>query len=1032
MNKKILSFLTLVSLLFFQGVVAQNSTVSGTVSDDSGSPLPGVNVVEKGTSNGTSTDFDGNYTISVGNNATLVFSSLGYERKEVAVNGQSTVNTSLAEDASQLDEVVVTALGIKKDRRSLGYAVTQVEGTAVSEVKTTNALNALQGKIAGVNITPPATGAGGSSRVVIRGASSLTGANQPLYVVDGVTIDNTQLGAASEWGGSDFGDGISSINPDDIESISVLKGGAAGALYGSRASGGVVIITTKSGKDQEGFGVEYSTQVTFDNIQEGVRDFQREYGQGSQGIAPSTATEAQDQAFSSWGPRLGSIPNSVQYDGVSRPYTDTGDNLSRFYRTGSTFINTVGISKGGEDFNYRFGITNLDNEDVVPGSSLNRKSFSFNASTVHKEKLTANVSARYIIEKVSNRPRISDTPGNANFAPAVLPANVNVVDLGADRNGALPDGTEDQNSSNPFVQNPYWAASRFTTFDRNNRLLSSATVRYDILDWLSITARAGVDHQNIRSTRISGFGTAFIPFGNISEVQTSITQVDSDLILGIDKQINDDFKVEANFGLNKNTQRNDLLQLNGNQFVIPFLEILGNVQNASRSRTLNEVALSGVYGSVEVSYKDMLYLTATGRNDWFSTLSAAGKETPNNEFYPSINGSFVFSEVLDTDWLTFGRLRASYSEVAGGADVPYGLSLPFAIIGQGHLGQPLGGINSGTVPNAALTPFLKTETEVGLDLSFFENRLALDLSYYTNTTDGDILPVPISLASGFSSVRSNLGVVKNEGIEVLLSGAPIRNENFKWNTSINLTFNESLVESTDPAGNDVNSGNVRTFAANIIQRPGERFGKIFGTAYLRDNGQIVYGADGLPIINPERQILGDGVPPWTVGWNNSFNYKNFNLSFLIDGKFGGQIYSGTNSIAYGNGLHKNTLQGREGGLTVTGVDEAGNPFTFTHDDTTLQAYYGRLGAIAEEVTYDSDFIKLRQLSFGYTFPSSILENTFMESATISFVGRDLFFISRSTDNINPESAFNAGNGQGLEYFGLPPIGNYGLTLNIKF
>ncbi|WP_350293649.1 SusC/RagA family TonB-linked outer membrane protein [uncultured Croceitalea sp.] len=1033
MKQKFKYCLLLFLFLVFQGAMAQNKTVTGTVTDESGTPLPGVNVVEKGTSNGTSTDFDGNYTISVADNATLVFSSLGYATTELSVIGTTTANISLADDAESLDEVVVTALGIERDRRSLGYAVTQLGGESVAEVKTTNALNALQGKVAGVNITPPATGAAGSSRVVIRGASSLAGGNQPLYVVDGVTIDNTQLGAASEWGGSDFGDGVSSINPDDVESVSVLKGGAAAALYGSRAAAGVIIITTKNGKEQEGFGIDYSSQVTFDNIQSGVRDFQREYGQGSQGIAPTTAQEALDNAFRSWGPRLGSTANSVQYDGVSRPYTDAGDNLDRFYRTGTTFINTVALSKAGENFNYRFGVTNLDNEDVVPNSNFNRKSFSLNLGAIHNEKLSLNLSARYIVEKVNNRPRISDTPGNPNFAPAVLPANVNVEDLGANRNGALEDGTEDQISSNPFVQNPYWAASRFTTFDRKNRILSSATLKYDILDWLNITARAGIDHQVVRSTRVTGFGTAFSPLGDINEFSTNLTQVDADIILGIDKAINNDFKVEAFFGANKNTQRSDALTLSGSRFVIPFLEILGNVENASRSRRLEELALSALYGQVEFSYKDYLYLTVTGRNEWFSTLSAADKDTPNNEFYGSASASFVFSELLEnSDWLSFGRLRVGYSEVGGGAPDPYSLSLPFSIFGQGHLGQPLGRIDGGTVPNATLTPFVKTETEVGLDLSFLDNRLGLDIAYYTNTTDRDILNVNISNTSGFGNVASNIGVLKNKGIEALLKGVPIRNQNFGWNTSLNLTFNESFVESTDDTGGDLNVGNVRTFAANIIQRPGERFGKIVGTAFLRNNGQIVYDAAGLPVINPERQVLGDGVPPWTVGWNNSFNYKNFNLSFLIDGKFGGQVYSGTNSIAYGNGLHRNTLEGREGGLTVTGVDEAGNPFTFTHDNTTLQSYYGRLGSIAEEVTYDSDFIKLRQLSFGYTLPSSILENTFIQSASISFVGRDLFFISRATDNINPESAFNTSNAQGLEYFGLPPIGSYGLTLNVKF
>ncbi|TSE07312.1 SusC/RagA family TonB-linked outer membrane protein [Aquimarina algiphila] len=1040
MYNKLLVFLVFVSFVGFQTILAQDSTVSGTISDEKGgTPIPGVNVIVKGTSVGVLSDFDGNYSIKLPkSDAILVFSSLGFETKEIAVNGQTTINVSLSVGTEQLDEVVVTALGIERNRKTLGYSVTQLQGEAISEVKTPNALNALQGKVAGVNITPPSTGAAGSSRVVIRGASSLSGANQPLYVVDGVTIDNTQLGAASEWGGADFGDGISSINPDDIESVSVLKGGAAGALYGSRASGGVIIITTKNGRKQKGLGVEYSSQITFEKINPNIRDFQETYGQGSQGVAPTTADEALAAAFSSWGPRLGSVPNSVQFDGVSRPYTNAGDNLKKFYDTGSTFINTIALSNSNDKINYRFAATNFDNKDVLPNSELDRKSFSLNLGSNASEKLSIDLSARYIVEKVTNRPRVSDAPGNSNFSVGLLPANVNVESLAPGFNDA---GLEQRISSNPFVQNPYWASERFRTFDRRNRILSSATVKYKIFDWLDITARAGIDHATTRTTQIEGFGTAFTPLGSIEERENNITQVDADLILGINKNITEDISVKAFFGANKNTQRSDFLRLRGERFVIPFLEIIGNVENSSQERTLTETALSGVYGSVEVGYKDYAYLTVTGRNDWFSTLSAVGKTTPNNDFYPSLSGSFVFSNAFELpDWVTLGRIRAGYSEVAGGAETPYLLSLYYRIFGQGHLGQPLGEIApalaplpGGTVPNSLVTPFSKKEIEFGLDLSFLNSRLGLDFAYYNNRTEKDILPVDISNTSGFSNVLSNIGELENKGIELLLRGRPIQSTNFSWDVSYNLGFNESEIIATDDQENILTVGNVRTFRANISQIVGEPFGVIYGTAYLRnDAGQIVYDADGLPAENPDRQILGEGVPPWTMGLTNTFSYKNINLSFLIDAKFGGQVYAGTNAIALSSGLDKRTLEGREGGLTVTGVDEAGNPFTFTHDNTTLQAYYGRISGIAEEVVEDADFIKLRQLSLGYTFPSKLLDKTFLTGANISLVGRNLFFIKRDSENIDPEAGFNGGNAQGLEYFGLPSIASYGLTVNLKF
>lgn len=1033
MCNKLLVFFLIIFFTCFQSVRAQNITITGKVQNaNGGEPLPGVNIVVKGTSTGVLSDFDGNYSISVPKkDAVLVFSSVGYTTQEISVNGQTIINISFEEEQEQLDEVVVTALGIKRGRKKLGYAVTQLQGEAVSEVKTPSALTALQGKVAGVNITPPSTGTAGSSRVIIRGASSLGGVNQPLYVVDGVTIDNTQLGAASEWGGSDFGDGVSSINPDDIKSVSVLKGGAAAALYGSRASGGVIVITTKDGKKQKGFGVEYSNQITFDHILSNTRDFQNTYGQGSQGIAPTTQQEAFEAAFSSWGPRLGSIPSSVQFDGVSRPYVDTGDNLKRFYNTGTTIINTVALTKSIENLNYRFAATNFDNADILPNSGLDRKSFSVNLGSTALDKLSLQLSARYIIEKVDNRPRVSDAPGNANFSSGLLPANVNVENLAP---GSTSEGTEQQISSNPFVQNPYWAANRFITFDRRNRLLSSLTLKYDIFDWLDITARAGIDHGTTRTTQIEGYGTAFTPLGSIEERENLITQVDADLILGFDKTFAEDFSVKAFVGVNKNTQRRDFLRLRGERFVVPFLEIIGNVENSSQERLLNEWAFSGIYGSVELGYKDYLYITATGRNDWFSTLSAVGKVEPNNDFYPSVSGSFVFSSAFEMpDWFTFGRIRGGYSEVAGGAETPYLLSLPYRIFGQGHLGQPLGEIATGTLPNTGLTPFSKEETEIGLDVNFFNSRLGLDIAYYTNKTTRDIVNVDISNTSGFSNVISNIGELENRGIEILLRGTPVKVKNFNWDVTYNVAFNESEILKTNENNDPITLGNVRTFDANISQIVGQPFGTIFGTAYLRnDSGQIVYGANGLPLIDPERQILGEGVPPWSMGLTNTFQFKNFNLSFLIDAKFGGQVYAGTNAIALSTGLHKRTLEGREAGLTVSGVDEAGNPFTFTHDDTTLQSYYGRISRIGEEVVNDADFIKLRQLSFGYKFPYELLAKTFLTGANISFVGRNLFFIHREAENIDPEAGFNNGNAQGLEYFGLPAIANYGLTVNLKF
>ncbi|MEX0289136.1 MAG: SusC/RagA family TonB-linked outer membrane protein [Flavobacteriaceae bacterium] len=1034
MNKKLHYFLMIVSLLCLQLAVAQSTTVSGTVADDSGTPLPGVNVVEKGTSNGTSTDFDGNYTINVSSGATLVFSSLGYSTREIPVGGQSTINVTLTEDASQLDEVVVTALGIRKETKALGYSLTEVGGEELSTIKTPNAINSLQGKIAGVNITQNATGAAGSSRVIIRGSSSLSGNNQPLYVVDGIPIGNENNGSAGLWGGSDGGDGISSINPDDIESLSVLKGGAASALYGSRASGGVIIVTTKSGKGQEGFGVEYSSSVTFDVVDTSLQDFQTEYGQGIRARKPVNVVEARDNGLSSWGPRLDGTP-VVQWDGVERPYSYVGNNQDHFYRTGTTFINTVALTSGNDKMNYRLSASDLSNEDVMPNAGLNRKTFSLNASAVLADKLTTSVNAKYIIEKVNNRPRLSDAPGNGNFTVALLSPNVDVRFMNP---GINEDLTERTYSTNTFSQNPYFAAFSFRNEDVKNRIIASTNLRYDILDWLYLSGRIGIDNSIIRRTSVTPFGTAFQPLGSINENEIRYNQIDADLILGVERDITDKLGLVAFVGANSNHIKEEQLNLGGGQFIVPGLEDIGNTVSQSRSRSYGERKIGSIYGSLELSWDDWVYVTFTGRNDWFSTLSFPGKTTPNDDFYPSVNASLILSEALEMpSFVNFLKLRGGYSEVAGGAQNPYSLSLTYEIFGNPIQGQPLGRVSGGTVPNANLVPFSKSETEIGIDARLFNNRLSFDLAYYDNETTNDIVSVATSGYSGYGGASANLGKVSNKGFEWLVTATPIQTDNFTWSTSFNGSHNTGKVLATDDVDSDVSLDEPRTRNVRITHIVGEAYGTIVGVSYDRDaNGNIRYDIDGEGVpraVEGERKILGEGVPPLTLGWNNSFNYKNFSLNVLLDGKFGGQIFSGTNTIAYGTGLHKATLAGRENGLTVSGIDAATDqPFTTTVAPENLQTYYGEINDIAEEFVEDSDYIKFRQMSLGYSLPQRILKNVFLNSVDISLIASNLFYIKRSIDNISPESAYNVSNSQGLEYFGVPAARSYGLNVNIKF
>ena len=1038
MNKKFSIVLVSFVLFFAQILLAQQSSVSGTVTDESGEPLPGVNVIEQGTTNGTSTDFDGNFSIEISDGATLEFSSMGFAPKSVAVAGQTSITVSLEEDSEQLGEVVVTALGIRKEQKALGYSLTEVGGEELSSIKQPNAINALQGKIAGVNITQNATGAAGSSRVIIRGSSSLTGNNQPLYVVDGIPISNENNGAASLWGGNDGGDGISSLNPDEIESVSVLKGGAASALYGSRAANGVILVTTKSGAARQGLGVEVSSQVTFAKVNTDIQDFQTEYGQGNLGSKPVNQAEAFDIGLSSWGERLDGT-QVVQWDGVERPYSYVGSNLDHFYRTGTTYINTVALTKGSEAMNYRFAISDLTANDVVPNSRVNRKTFSLNGGANLGDKFTSQVSVKYIIEKANNRPRLSDAPGNPNFTVLNLSPNVDVRTM---QPGSNPDGTELQYSANIFSQNPYWAAFDFRNVDTRNRIIASSTLRYDFTDWLYLSGRAGVDHYTRRSTSVEPFGTAFIPLGAINEDEIRYSQVDADLILGLDKDITDKFSTVAFVGMNGNSIDHEILRQRGERFIQPGLEEVGNTEQQSRDRNFGnqygERKIGSVYGSLEFSYDSWAFLTFTGRNDWFSTLSFPGKTTPNSDFYPSVNASLVLSDALNIAGpVSFLKLRGGYSEVAGGAQDPYRLALTYEIFGQGHLGQPLGRIRGDQVPNPNLVAFSRSEAEIGLDARFFGDRLSFDLALYENKTTNDIVPVTLSIGSSFNTKIANLGEIENKGVEFLVSGTPIKTDNFSWNTSINGAFNEGRVTATDDTDSGISLGEPRTRNVEIRHIVGEPYGVIYGVSYVRDDsGAIIYDidGDGVPLAQiGERKILGEGVPPWTLGFTNTFRYKNLSLYFLIDGKFGGQIFSGTNTTAYGNGLHKATLEGRENGLSVSGIDGAtGQAFTTTVAPENLQTYYGRVNDIAEQFVEDSDFISFRQFSLGYTLPGNMLDRTFLQSVSISLIGNNLLYLKRSVDNIDPESAYQVGNAQGLEYYGVPTSRSYGLSLNAKF
>ena len=1034
MKTKFLRFLSSFLLVFAFGFSVQAQSISGTVSDENGVPLPGATVLVEGTQNGVSTDFDGNYSIDASSGDTLVFSFVGYSSQSVVVGSSATVNVSLQPD-NALSEVVVTALGVKRNVKAVGYSITQVGGDELSDNKTTNAINALQGKVAGVMVTGSAMGAKGSSRVVIRGTSSLTGNNQPLYVVDGITINNSNLGSAGVWGGADYGDGISSINPDEIESVSVLKGGAAAALYGSRASNGVIIINTKSGAGTEGIGVEFNSSTQFDMLNLSLRDTQTTYGQGRDASKVADAIDT----YQAWGPKIdGSLV--AQWDGVSRPYTNKGSNLDKFYQTGETYTNTIAISASDEKGSTRFSVTNLDNLDIVPNSTLKRNSFGLNTSRRYGDKVSLDVNMKYILEDQEGNPQLSDSPGNGNFAVNLFAPTVDVNDmLGEGGLGRNADFTEFRISDNSYSQNPWFAAYNYINSSEKARFIGALNARYDITDYLYLRGRLGGDRYDLHKTNSTPWGTAYQPNGSINENKSTFSQYDADAFLGTDNlQIVDDLTVNAFVGIGSNVQEYNATSKSGSHFIVPFLINVGNTKNQGGGYSYWKKQINSLYGSAEFGYQDWAFLTLTARNDWFSTLSLKDKKAPNNDLYTSASVSLVLSDVMDLgDTVSFLKLRGGYSQVAGGADSPYALSLSYGIYGQGHLGASLGNISGGTIPNTEITPFEKNETEFGVDLRMFDNKLSIDATYYDNETLGDIVGVSASATSGYGSALANLGNISNKGVELLIKGEIMRTEDFAWNASINYTNNTSEVVATNDTGGNISMDEPRSRNLRVTHIVGEKYGALYGSSYVRnDAGQIVHQmVNGIPIPKiGARKILGFGVAPTALGLGSSFRYKDFNASILIEGKSGGQIYSGTNAFLIRNGHHKKTIPagGREAGFVPNGVMEDGSTITTSIPQAQQEDYYRRTYSIAEEAIQDSDYMRLRQLSIGYTVPSSMLEGSFISKATISLIGRNLFFLSNSTDNIDPESAYNNGNSAGLEWFGLPVPRTVGLNVNLKF
>lgn len=1029
---------------------AQEHSVQGTVvSTVDNQPLPGASVVETGTLNGTATDVDGKFSLDVSSpDASLSVTFVGYVSQTVAIEGQDDITIFLEEDTRLLEEVVVTAGGIERKERAIGYAVTEVGGEELRKVRENNVANALAGKVAGVIVTKPATGPAGSSRVIIRGASSLGEDSQPLYVVDGVPIDNTTQGSAGMWGGIDGGDGIGSINPDDIEKMTVLKGPSAAALYGTRAKNGVILITTKKATPGLGLGVEFSSNTTFENVLVNT-DWQTQYGQGTRGAKPTSADEALSTADVAWGPRLDGS-QTISWDGTQQPYSLASDPVTTFYNTGITSTNSLALTTANEVNSLRIGFSHLENEGISPNSGLQRTTLSVRGNSQFGSRLSADAKINLIREFVVNRPRLSDSPGNANYSVYQLAPNVgveslrcppeddNCTDLGTD-----VDGSELHRGlfGNIYQQNPYWAAHQYTNQDEDFRALGFVSLSYRFAEGINLRGRFGGDTYDTRRTGITPWGTAYQPLGSQSENNFRVTEINTDFLLTVDRNLTSSVGLQATAGGNILYRQNETLSLSGGGgFSVPGLEVVTNQNTRSHGYGKNEKQINSLYGSAELAYNDFVYFTLTARNDWSSTLPAEN----NSYFYPSISGSLVLSDAIDLpDWVSFAKLRASWAEV-GGDTSPYQLALTYGL-GGSHLGQPRGAIAQGSIPLAGLKPSQTVGVEGGFDIRFVNNRFGIDFTYYTESATNQILSTTISSASGFGSQVINAGEISNKGIELLITTTPIRKGDWHWNLDANLSRNQNEVVELVEGQTSLVLGESRHRGNFVTADVGEPYGSIKGRKYLRQNvptgdeasdcdatGPIVHDEDGLPMQTSDLCVLGNGTPDLSGGIRSALRWRNLSLNLLFDMRFGGDIFSVTNSAGYSNGLHKNTLQGREAGYIVgDGVNEDGQKNAVQVDP---QDYFVRIGGgtIGEEFIYDASFVKLREVQISYNLPSRLFTRTPIKFASVSLVARNLWLVYSNVDNLDPESLYNSTNrGIGLEHSGVPQTRSIGINLNVR-
>lgn len=1079
MGKRIHLFLLALAIGVIQGA-AQVTTVRGIVTtEEDGEPVIGASVIVKGTSLGTVTDVNGRFELSgLPPSATrLLISYISLMAKEVAIAPQ--VSVTLKSDTHLLDEVVVTALGISREKKALGYTAQEVKQNALVQGKDNNLLNSLSGKIAGVRITNT-QGDVGSSRIVIRGETSIAGENQPLFIVDGIPVDNSQLNARSS--GRDFKNAIADLNPEDIKTLTVLKGPNAAALYGARAAHGAIVITTKGGdKRQKGIGITLhsSTQVSFVAT---LPEFQNLFGQGAGGrfsYVDGKGAGVNDGVDESWGPRLDigllipQFDSPLDADGnrVATPWVSHPNNVRDYFRMGISTNSGISVARGDDKYQFRVGYNYEKQVSIVPDAGTNKTNISLNTDYHLAKWIVVGATANYIVYTAPSLPG-SATPSGSNVRSNSPMLQFLWFGRQVDTNSLKADYTRNWNSS--YYDNPFWSASYNTQSQERHRLIGDLHAEFRLTDGLHVRFRTSTDWYNDRRKSKVKWGSAGAgsPYGSYAEDAYTVKENNTEVLATYIKQLNKNWGIDALLGFNvRNKQYENNYQAAPRLAVADLYTLTNSRDPLTSSNDFYRLRQYGLYGSIQLDYRRWAFLNITGRNDWSSTLPVDN----NSYFYPSVTASVLLSEALGwrSKAVNYLKIRGGWSQVGADAN-PYQLATVFTSE-TAFNGNPLQSSSTiGMNPN--LKPEKTSSIEAGFEAAFWDNRLYLDFTYYKTDSRNQILKLATTAASGYTSQVRNAGHIRNRGYEIQLGAVPIQtSKGFRWNLDLNYGANSSKVVKLDDEGL-ITSYQLYSSGIQILASVGEAYGTLFGTSYVRDaNGNVVVDANGLPKISTTNKTLGKFTPDWTGGISNTFSYRSLSLSFLIDASVGGSIFSNTNKTGKYTGVLANTLSGRDAehgglwyytdamgnnvrlsespsysvssdglyyaqvngqstrvyqdGIMVEGVTESGSK---NEEVVSAEKYYHRIYSIAEANVYDASYVKLREVALSYRLPRLWTQKLHLQEASVTLTGRNLWTIYKSVPNIDPESALTTGNAQGVEAYSLPTTRSFGVNLSVKF